>query len=362
MERINVRLANWTLAVILLLGTGYLLILGKALILPVIFAIMFSFLLYPLCKKLESWGFNRILAILSAMFSMVLGLLAILGIFSSQFVNLFADFSAFKEKVIATFYQSIDLLNSIPWINENFESIVKEGGVKAIQSVQGIVTSTLSSSTLFIGYLGMMVIYLFFFLLYRTNFKNFIINQYKGDQQSKIEQMLYRFQKVIQSYFVGLLLSILVIGTINSIGLMIIGIDYAFLFGFFAAFLTIIPYVGTTIGGTLPFLYALINYDSYWYAVAVVIMYQVVQILEGNFITPKIVGSQVSINPLIALFVLLFGAFFWGIAGMVLAIPLTALLKITLEYNEKTASIAHLLSSDFYSVQKRKKTRTKVKP
>src|SRR5690606_17310314 len=111
------------------------------------------------------------------------------------------------------------------------------------------------------------------------------------------------------------------LGTINSLGLYIIGIEHAMLFGFFAAFLNIIPYIGTTIGGSLPVLYALLNYDELWRPIAVLIFYQLVQTVEGNFITPKIVGSKVSINPFIAIVVLIIGGFYWGIAGMVLSIP-----------------------------------------
>lgn len=349
MEKINSRLANAALFGICLLLFGYLGLIGKALLLPVIFAILFAFLLYPACAKLEKRGFPRVLAIFTVMLGVAVVLYLLFWLVSTQFISLSKDFADFKDKIFLLFYQTMEALNSVDWIKENFESIVKEGGTKALSSAQKLITGTLSSGTLFLGYAGMVVVYLFLFLLYRSAFKHFIVERFESGKQEQIMKTLQGFQKVVQSYFGGLLLSILIIGTINSVGLLIIGLDHAFFFGFFAAFLTIIPYVGTTIGGTLPFLYALLNYDDYWHAIAVLIMYQVVQLLEGNVITPKVVGSQVSINPLIAIFVLLFGAYYWGIPGMILAIPLTAILKVALESSKQTEAYGHLLSNDFYA-------------
>ncbi|TNE78729.1 MAG: AI-2E family transporter [Bacteroidetes bacterium] len=349
MEKLNSRLANAALFGICLLLFGYLALIGKALLLPVIFAILFAFLLFPACAKVERWGLPRALAILTVMLGAAILIGLLFWLITTQFISLSQDFADFKDKIFMLFYQTMEALNSVDWIKENFESIVKEGGTKALSSAQQLITSTLSSGTLFLGYAGMMIVYLFLFLLYRSSFKHFIVERFEADKQAQILKTLKGFQKVTQSYFGGLLLSILIIGSINSIGLLIIGLDHAFFFGFFAAFLTIIPYVGTTIGGTLPFLYALLNYDDYWHAIAVLIMYQVVQLLEGNVITPKVVGSQVSINPLIAIFVLLFGAFFWGIPGMILAIPLTAILKVALESSKETEAYGHLLSNNFYA-------------
>ncbi len=349
MEKLNSQLANAALFGICLLLFGYLGLIGKALLLPVIFAILFAFLLYPPCALLEKKGFPRVLAIFTVMLGVTVILYLLIWLITTQFISLGEDLADFKDKIYGLFYQTMEALNSVDWIKENFESIVREGGTKALSSAQQVITSTLSSGTVFLGYAGMVVVYLFLFLLYRSAFKRFIVERFESSKQEQIMKTLQDFQKVVQSYFGGLFLSIMIIGTINSMGLLIIGLDHAIFFGFFAAFLTIIPYVGTTIGGTLPFLYALLNYDDYWHAVAVLILYQVVQLLEGNVITPKVVGSQVSINPLIAIFVLLFGAYYWGIPGMILAIPLTAILKVALESSKQTEAYGHLLSNDFYA-------------
>lgn len=342
------RLANTAYFLIIFLILGYLLYIGKAVIVPIIFGIILSFLLYPICRKLESWKFPRILAILTSMLAVTVLIAGVLTLFSSQFLNLFDDLENFKSKIYDTLQQALDMLAQIPFLEKHAESLLKEGGAGVLNNVSNFLGSTLVTSTAFIGYLGMVAVYVFLFLLYRSAFKNFILSFYPDPhKREEVSGMLYRFQRVTQSYFGGLLIAILILGTINTLGLFLIGIDHAFLFGFFAACLTIIPYIGTTLGGTLPFLYALLNYDELWRPIAVVVMYQLVQTIEGNYITPKIVGSQVSINPLVAIVVLIIGGFYWGIAGMVLSLPLTALTKILLENMDSTRHFAYLLSNDF---------------
>jgi predicted PurR-regulated permease PerM len=110
--------------------------------------------------------------------------------------------------------------------------------------------------------------------------------------------------------------------------------------------LTIIPYVGIFIGALLPVLMALITKDSAWYAVGVVIVFTVVQFLEGNFITPRITGSKVSINALAAIIALLIGGKILGIAGMILAVPTLGVLKIIIAYSHRLKPFVILLGDD----------------
>ncbi len=100
---------------------------------------------------------------------------------------------------------------------------------------------------------------------------------------------------------------------------MIVGIDHAIFFGVLSGVLTIIPYVGIIIGALFPIIMALITKDSIWYTIRVVIVFTIVQFLEGNFITPKITGSKVSINALAAIIALVIGGKILGISGMILA-------------------------------------------
>src|SRR5690606_16338229 len=119
-----------------------------------------------------------------------------------------------------------------------------------------------------------------------------------------------------------------IVAVLNTAGLLIMGIQYAWFFGTLASLLMLLPYIGIAIGSILPALFALATKDSAWYALGVIIWFQVVQFLEGNVITPNIVGSKVSINPLMAIISILLGGMLFGLAGLILALPLTATIKV----------------------------------
>jgi len=139
---------------------------------------------------------------------------------------------------------------------------------------------------------------------------------------------------------------ILIIAVLNSTALLIIGVRHALFFGIFAAILTIIPYIGVFIGSWLPTLYALAMYDSIWVAAAVIGSFTAIQSLEGNFITPNIVGSKVSINPLVAIVALLTGAMIWGISGMIMFVPFIAMLKVIFDHIEPLKPFGLVLGTD----------------
>ena len=136
-----------------------------------------------------------------------------------------------------------------------------------------------------------------------------------------------RIYEVVKDYLAGLVLVILVIGTLMTVGLLILGVDYAVFFGFFGACLVLIPYFGISLGSLLPAAYTLVTQDNPLKALGVIGVFLFVQMIEGNFITPYIVGSKVSINPLAAIVVLILWENIWGLPGLILALPMTAIIK-----------------------------------
>jgi predicted PurR-regulated permease PerM len=154
---------------------------------------------------------------------------------------------------------------------------------------------------------------------------------------------MYKIQNVVKNYIMGLLLVMAIIAALNTVGLLILRIEYAFFFGALAALLNIIPYLGIIIGSILPIMMALLTKDSIWYAVGVAGVFTAVQFLEGNFITPHIVGSKVSVNPLAAIIALIIGGILWGPAGMILSIPFTAITKVILDNIEPLEPFGFLL-------------------
>lgn len=134
-----------------------------------------------------------------------------------------------------------------------------------------------------------------------------------------------------------------IVAVLNTVGLMLMGIQYAWFFGSMASLLMLLPYIGIAIGSILPALFALATKDSALYAVGVIAWFQVVQFLEGNIITPNIVGSKVSINPLMAIIAILLGGMIFGLSGLILALPMVATLKVIFDAIPSMEPIGYLI-------------------
>lgn len=187
-------------------------------------------------------------------------------------------------------------------------------------------------------------LYMFLFLLYRNFLVSFL---YKATakicRKSKLRLILKDLYKVQQNYLVGLITVMTLVGILNSLGLLALGIDYPFFFGFLAALLLLIPYIGIIIGSLLPALVAFATKDSYWYGIGVIAIFGFIQFLEGNFITPKITGSKVSLNAFISILSIILFSMLWGIPGMILALPVTASLKVIFDNSERMQPVGFLL-------------------
>ena len=187
-------------------------------------------------------------------------------------------------------------------------------------------------------------LYMFFFLLYRSFLISFLYKATsKVSDKKKMRIILDQLYKVQQNYLIGLVSVMTIVGLLNSIGLLALGIDYPFFFGFLCALLLLVPYIGIIIGSLLPALIALATKDSYWYAVGVIAIFGFIQFVEGNFITPKITGSKVSLNSFVSILVIILFSMIWGIPGMILALPMTASLKVIFDHSEKFKPIGFLL-------------------
>jgi len=307
----------------------YASILSKSILLPFVFAGLFAFLLKPICDRIETILPWRGTAVFLSFVVVLIPLFGLFALFSFQFIDVFQDLPAIGDKLEEGFNNVFLWVNEqIGFTNNTSEDWIKKNSSKLMEAPIGFIGQSISSSTAFLTSLLLCFLYTFFLLLYRSSIKKFVLIQFSEERRVRIEQVLERIQKVIQKYLSGMGIVMLVLAILNSVGLYLIGVEYALLWGFLAAFLAIIPYVGTFLGGLLPFVYAFATSGSYVQPALVVALFGTVQALEGNIITPKIVGSSVKINPLAAIVALVVGGFIWGVAGLILALPIIAVLRI----------------------------------
>jgi predicted PurR-regulated permease PerM len=139
---------------------------------------------------------------------------------------------------------------------------------------------------------------------------------------------LAKTKGAVQSYVSGLLIETLLVAVLNSVALLILGVDYAIMLGAIGALLNLVPYIGGIIAIALPVLMALITKDGYTTPLLIVGAYSVIQFIDNNLIVPKVVSSKVSVNALVSIVIVLLGNALWGVSGMFLSIPFIGVLKI----------------------------------
>jgi predicted PurR-regulated permease PerM len=301
----------------------------KDVLVPLAFAAILAILILPVCSFLERKGFPRILAISVTIFVVFALFVFLITLLVGQIRTLDEVWPMMIEKGENWLVYGQEFISEK--LNIKHDQQLTEGGKylsEVFKSSTSFFSNALSNTTGFLASLALIPLYVFLMLLYRDFFKEFLFKLFDKVENSKLNEILEKIKGVAQNYMTGLLLVILIVGTLNTISLLLLGIQNAFFFGFFAAVLVLVPYIGIAIGSVLPIVLALITKDSAWYAFGVALSFGFIQFLEGNFITPYIVGSKVSINSFAAIVALILFGNLWGIGGLVLALPLTAIIKV----------------------------------
>jgi predicted PurR-regulated permease PerM len=177
----------------------------------------------------------------------------------------------------------------------------------------------------------MQPVYVFLFLYYRTKFAYFFLKMVGRQNRLIAVGVLREIATVVTRYMLGVATVVLILCFFNAIGLLLIGIKYPLLLGVISALFSFIPYFGNFIGGSIPFIFALLTEDSQVYALRIAIFVYIIHFFENNILSPNIVGNNIRINPFIIILGLIFGAMIWGIPGMLVIIPFLAMLHIVLK-------------------------------
>lgn len=323
--------------IILVIITTVLVVL-KDIAVPIVFAALFSVIMLPLVKRLHK-KVGRIFSIVIVLTASLLLIALLMWFVISQLASLVASLPDLEVKFSSFILSLSTSINTYLQISTAEQTqLLKD----AIQHFSSDVADLLVTTSYFVYFFIQVPVYIFLFLLYRERFKDFLrALTPNSDLKWKDE-----IQGVVRGYISGLSLVVLIAAILNSTGLLILGIKHAIFFGFLSGMLTMIPYVGISIGASLPAIFALLTKDSAWYAVGVIGVHTFVQFLEANFITPKITGSRISINAFAAIIALLIGGKIWGIAGMILAVPLIGVFKILVGYWPSLKPLVILLGDE----------------
>lgn len=304
---------------------------------PVFLGIILCWISTPLTNKLRKIGLSKNL---SAILSLILIFGLIIAVFSvvvpmfvSQFSNLVKEFPSIYDTIV-------DKLN--PFLTENlnieanikhFNEIISKDII--LDNLDNILTysiSTLQSVFSVLVTIGTTIVVSFFMVKDMDKFKERIIMFFsRNGKGGKTYKMLSEIDAAVMSYVKGTILDSIIVGILTTIVCLILGLDYAIVFGILITILNLIPYIGALLSELIVALYAL-TVGGPIFAIVTFACLLLVQIIDANILQPNIIGKSVNLHPVVVIGGLIVFNLLFGIVGMIIAMPILAILKIIIEY------------------------------
>jgi predicted PurR-regulated permease PerM len=231
------------------------------------------------------------------------------------------------------------------------DHITRDWIAKELKIHHDTVVAVLSSLGVTVADIFLICIYLFFLLYYQGIVHSFIEQKLKNKRKiENAKTIINKIQSLVNKYIIGLLLITLITFILNYIVLLLFQLKFALFFALFVSILSLIPYLGYPLGTLVIFLFAFLTKDNMLTAIFTAVFVYVNNIIQENILRPWLVGDQLKINAFIVFFFIIIGGIIWGIAGMVLFLPIVGIIKIFLESNPKTAPFAIFLADREYKI------------
>ena len=302
----------------------------SSIITPIIVAYVFYYMLNPLVnffsKKISRFSAS-LLAILVGVITILIVIIGVVPIIVEQTQNLITALPRYIEIVkgyLEEYSDNAYVQVVVEYVNTNLNvSKISERLISIATSVaQGIVSSISSTASVLVT----MPFVLFFLLKDASQFNKFVISLLPKKFEKPVAEIIDEIDDKVGSYIQGQMLVSLCIGVMLFIGYNVIGLHYAFSLATIAAFLSIVPYLGPAIAITPAMLVAAST--SWVMVVKMLVVWGIVQFLEGNIISPNIMGRSMNMHPLTVIFVILIGVNISGVVGAILGIPVYSILKV----------------------------------
>ena len=304
---------------------------------PVLYSIAFAYLLNPLVSILEDKKIKRLWGVL-IVYLLLIGIVVILSLLiypkiSTEVQNLvkllpdyFKETNLFINDLYTKFSSNME---SLPPEFESIREVIEENLTKLQNILISFLTNVTSSIIgLFSKVISLVLIPIltFYFLKDKEYFKKKISLSLPKKHRKDIFKVSREIDRVLERFIRGQMIVALFVGVLTTIGLLILGIDFALVIGLVAGIANFIPFFGPIIGIFPAVIFALLENPSK--VIWVVLLFIIIQQIESNIISPKIVGESVGLHPIIIIIVLLIGGNVAGIIGMLLSVPIAAVIKI----------------------------------
>ncbi|WP_341201496.1 AI-2E family transporter [Planomicrobium okeanokoites] len=316
----------------------------QTVVLPVTLAMILYYLLRPVLRLLERFRIKRIWGIL-IIFMGVVGLLTLVTFlilpflreqlqmlieeFPQYFMQLLTDIDAFlRTSFVGDYYtgSNFDIDQLMETLPDNLAGILQD----VVASIITGITGFLSTITSFVLSIVIVPFILFYLLKDGEKLPEYILKLLPPRLRDDTREVFGEADRQLSAYIQGQLIVAFLIGVMVFIGFLIIGMKYALLLGVLAMFTSVVPYIGPAIAITPAVIIALVT--SPFMLVKLAIVWTVVQLVEGNIISPQVMGKTLFIHPVTIIFVLLTAGSLFGVAGVILGIPAYAILRVLVSH------------------------------
>ncbi len=327
---------------IIILSTIFLLIYGQSILVPFILGLLLWFIGREIKNGLDKIPFIK--KYLPNWSKHLLSLALIITVLSFV-TNIISSNINFLAQSLDKYEPNLDAI--IAQLDELLQVDVKERikGYSGNLQFGAILRSLFASITDIISNAFMIILYAVFVLLEEDKFRPKLQAIFvEKEQRKRMDDLLERIGGSVSNYLRLKTLVSLITGVLSYIALMMIGVDAPEFWAFLIFILNFIPTIGSLVGTVFPAIFCLFQFGEFLPSILVISIVGAIQLLVGNFLEPKLMGSSMNISPLVTILALSIWGALWGITGMILSVPITVIMIIIMSQFERTKAIAIMLS------------------
>jgi predicted PurR-regulated permease PerM len=333
------KILSWTLLLIAIPAGLYF---GKTFLAPLAIGIVLAMMLIPVMDWLISKKLSKGLAVAGSTLFLLMFLVFLGGLLTVQVKMISRDWPEIEKKSAQyladaqSFIEEKSGLDSQQQLKQAKTLLSKlgSGSPAALSSVGGTIANVI-----------LVIVYVVLLLSQRERFKEFILLNFPKQDHLRVRRALKEIRKTSGGYFYGMLKAMIILAILYGTGFTIGGIKYAFLLALIAAVFSFIPYVGNAIGGGLAAMLALVSGGPSSVLTVVIVMFAA-QMIDNYITQPYVVGKEVDLNPFMTITSVVAFGVLWGIAGAIIAIPITGIIRVTFQYLPNTKSLAFLMGNE----------------
>ncbi len=342
---------NWMFWLVLLALFCVCIYVLRSVLLPFVAGIIIGYLLDPFATRFQKWRMSRTWATIVVMCLVVVFFVPALILLVSVIDEQIGRFIAALPQYASSLAQKlepvlIDLKDNFPGLEpDKIKEYLRSNFANGVKIVLAIVRKLVTSGFAFFNLLSLLLVtpvVAFYMLRDWHTFLDKVDGLLPKLYKKSIRQMAREINNILAGFIRGQLSVCVILGTFYSLGLYFVGLELGVLVGFLAGLISFIPYVGSISGFVVSLAIAFAQFDTIGSVLQVVVVFMVGQFVEGNFLTPKLVGDNVGLHPVWVMFALLAGGVLLGFLGLMIAVPVAAIIGVLVRHaieNYKKSSL-----------------------